>query len=108
MARRKSAIGRLGAKRGKGPDRLTEDALRGIRQMPPHGGNPDLTDFEIRRAITHMVNQSGGHWNEPINKATTPPERSVEQIVRAQCTKCHATGIGGHPGSAIGMPGHRD
>jgi cytochrome c5 len=81
----------------KGLTGLTENALRGIRQMPPHGGNPDLTDFEIRRAITHMVNQSGGHWNEPINKAATPPERSGEQIVRAQCTKCHATGVGGAP-----------
>jgi cytochrome c5 len=81
----------------KGLTSLTEDALKGIREMPPHGGSPDLTDFEIRRAITHMVNQSGGHWREPINKAAMPPERSGEQIVRAQCAKCHETGVGGAP-----------
>ena len=81
----------------KGLTGLTEDALKGIRQMPPHGGNADLTDFEIQRAITYMVNQSGGHWSEPINKAAAPAERSGQQIVRAQCAKCHATGAGGAP-----------
>ena len=40
---------------------LTKSALQGIRQMPPHGGNPNLTDTEIERAITYMVNQSGGN-----------------------------------------------
>ena len=41
---------------------LSQSALKGIRNMPPHGGNPALTDTEIERAITYMVNQSGGHW----------------------------------------------
>lgn len=77
---------------------LTKNALKGIRQMPPHGGNPDLTDLEIERAITYMVNQSGGHWNEPINRASPLGERSGEQIVRAQCVKCHEAGVGGAPG----------
>src|SRR5487761_2048687 len=48
---------------------LTRYALQGIRKMPPHGGNPSLTDFEIELAITYMVNHSGGHWAVPINKA---------------------------------------
>jgi cytochrome c5 len=76
---------------------LTQNALKGIRQMPPHGGNPYLTDLEIERAITYMVNQSGGHWTEPISRASSRAERSGEQIVRAQCVKCHETGVGGAP-----------
>ncbi len=77
---------------------LTQNALRGIRQMPPHGGNPGLSDFEIELAITYMVNQSGGHWNEPINKAAAlPGARTGEQIVRIQCSKCHEAGVGGAP-----------
>ena len=76
---------------------LTQVALKGIRQMPPHGGNPTLTDTEIKRAITYMVNQSGGNWIEPISKTTQPAERSGEQIVQAQCVKCHQTGVGGAP-----------
>ena len=30
---------------------LTQHALEGIRKMPAHGGNPNLTDLEISRAI---------------------------------------------------------
>jgi len=41
---------------------LTSHALEGVRNMPPHGGNFKLTDIEIQRGITYMVNQSGGHW----------------------------------------------
>ncbi|HEY2970370.1 MAG TPA: c-type cytochrome [Casimicrobiaceae bacterium] len=76
---------------------LTQSALKGIRQMPPHGGNPDLTDIEIQRAITYMVNQSGGHWTEPISTTAPVVERSGEQVVKAQCFKCHETGKGGAP-----------
>lgn len=76
---------------------LSKNALKGIRQMPPHGGNPGLSDTEIERAITYMVNQSGGHWTEPVSRTTKAPERSGEQIVRMQCSKCHQEGVGGAP-----------
>ena len=76
---------------------LTQSALQGIRQMPSHGGNPQLTDVEIQRAITYMVNQSGGHWTEPISTTSPVAARSGEQIVKAQCTKCHQGGVGGAP-----------
>jgi cytochrome c5 len=76
---------------------LTENALKGIRQMPPHGGSPGLTDIEIERAITYMVNQSGGNWAEPVNKANTAVSRSGEQVVSLQCSKCHDSGVGGAP-----------
>lgn len=76
---------------------LTESALKGIRNMPPHGGNPGLTDSEIERAITYMVNQSGGRWSEPISDVTSAAERRGEQIVQAQCAKCHQTGVSGAP-----------
>jgi len=76
---------------------LTQSALQGIRQMPPHGGNPQLTDVEIQRAITYMVNRSGGHWTEPISTTSPVAARSGEEIVKAQCSKCHQAGVGGAP-----------
>lgn len=85
------------ARASQGLTALTQHAIQGIRQMPAHGGNPGITDFELERAITYMVNQSGGHWAEPINKAALPATRSGEQIVKAQCAKCHQTGVGGAP-----------
>ena len=39
---------------------LTNNAVKGIRNMPAHGGNAGVSDIEIERAITYMVNQSGG------------------------------------------------
>jgi cytochrome c5 len=65
--------------------------------MPPHGGNPDLSDLEIERAIAYMVNQSGGKWVEPISRKSPPAERTGEQIVKMQCFKCHQDGKGGAP-----------
>lgn len=81
----------------RGLDSLTQNALKGIRKMPAHGGNPNISDFEIQRAITYMVNQSGGHWTEPTNKARKTADRSGKDIVQAQCVKCHQTGLRGAP-----------
>ena len=33
-----------------GLPRLTQSAIKGVRQMPARGGNPDLSDIEIERA----------------------------------------------------------
>ncbi len=76
---------------------LTKEAINGIRQMPPHGGNPDLTDIEVERGVVYMANQAGAKWIEPVSKTAAAPERTGEQIVQAQCIKCHETGVGGAP-----------
>ena len=81
----------------RGLTSLTESALKGIRNMPAHGGNPGLSDLEIERAVTEMVNRSGGSWSEPIGGVTPALERKGKQIVDAQCSKCHATGVFGAP-----------
>lgn len=76
---------------------LTRHALDGIRGMPAHGGNLNLTDLEIARAVTYMVNKSGGRWVEPASPLDLAGERSGKQIVEAQCVKCHREGVGGAP-----------
>lgn len=76
---------------------LTEHALKGIRNMPAHGGSPGLSDIEIERAIIYMVNQSGGHWVEPLGGATPAVMRSSQTIVQSQCAKCHEAGQDGAP-----------
>jgi len=81
----------------KGSSSLTQSALKGIRQMPPHGANFTLSDTEIKRAVVYMVNQSGGHWTEPIDKKHPPTARTGEQIVKARCINCHEKGINGAP-----------
>jgi len=86
------------SKRAKqGLSGLTAHALSGIRKMPSHGTDMSLSDFEIKRAVTYMVNQSGGKWVEPVNKKSPAAERTGEQVVKAQCIKCHEDGKGGAP-----------
>jgi cytochrome c5 len=76
---------------------LTQHALEGIRKMPAHGGNPGLTNLEIGRAVTYMVNQSGGRWVEPVSAMDLATERGGEQVVKSQCIKCHKEGLRGAP-----------
>lgn len=85
-----------GKRARRGLSGLTKSALKGIRKMPPHGADFELTDIEIKRAITYMVNESGGKWVEPVGKKPRA-ERTGEQIVKAQCSKCHQDGTGGAP-----------
>ncbi|HZN26270.1 MAG TPA: c-type cytochrome [Burkholderiales bacterium] len=80
----------------RGLSSLNQSALKGIRNMPPHGARMDLTDLELKRAVTYMVNQSGGNWIEPAD-TQHPRVRSGREVVEARCSKCHATGEGGAP-----------
>jgi len=94
---------RIGDKRAwtklasRGLTGLTASALKGVRDMPAHGGDVKLSDPEIERAIVYMVNQSGTPWVEPVNVARPAGERAGEQIVREQCAQCHETGKNGAP-----------
>ena len=81
----------------QGLSSLTLSAIKGIRNMPAHGGNTGLTDVELARGVAYMVNASGGKWTEPKTAADLKGERSGAQVVKAQCAKCHQDGKGGAP-----------
>ena len=53
----------------QGYDTLVSHAVNGIRAMPAKGGNPDLDDVEVARAVAFMTNQSGAKFKEPDVKA---------------------------------------
>jgi len=76
---------------------LTLHAINGLRKMPAHGGHPELSDLEIARAVTYMVNQSGGNWTEPASQEELAKVLSGEQVVAAQCVSCHGQGVNGAP-----------
>lgn len=84
-------------RRSQGLTSLTAHALKGIRNMPPHGGNLKLSDLEIGRAVTYMVNRSGGKWVEPSGDQSLAMDRAGSEIVKAQCVKCHEKGLDGAP-----------
>ena len=49
----------------EGLDDLVPAALRGLRKMPALGGNPQLSDLEVARAVVFMANAGGGKFAEP-------------------------------------------
>ena len=53
----------------QGLDGLTKSAIKGKNAMPARGGNPDIADIEISRAIAWMTNQSGASFKEPAAPA---------------------------------------
>ena len=65
----------------KGLTALSKTAMTGTGNMPSHGGNMKLTDIEVERAITYMVNQSGGRWTEPVSR--TQPSARLERCKQA-------------------------
>ena len=73
-------------------------AQNGIRAMPAKGGNPDLDNSEVERAVVFMANRGGANWKAPpLPAARTMPDRTGEQVVQLVCSKCHATGVNGAP-----------
>jgi cytochrome c5 len=53
------------ARIAQGYDTLVQHAVQGIRAMPAKGGNPDLDDVEVARAVVYMANQGGAKFKEP-------------------------------------------
>ena len=53
----------------EGEATLVKHAIDGYQgktgTMPPKGGNPDLTDDEVHRAVVYLADQAGAGWKEP-------------------------------------------
>lgn len=41
-----------------GTEHMVENAVKGIGSMPPKGGNPALSEEDVRAAVTYMMEQS--------------------------------------------------
>ncbi|MDE2357939.1 MAG: cytochrome c5 family protein [Betaproteobacteria bacterium] len=62
-----------GPRIAQGEKVLLAHALAGFQGkagvMPAKGGNPDLTDDEVHRAVVYMANLAGAGWKEPLPTA---------------------------------------
>ena len=103
-----------------------EHAIGGIRAMPPKGGNGDLTDDEVKRAVVYMANKGGANWTAPAVAAApaaaaaapaalapaaaapiaAPPPAAAsaaagsaegKKIFDGGCIACHGAGVAGAP-----------
>ena len=103
-------------------EKLTvQHAIAGIRAMPPRGGNADLTDAEVQRAVAFMVNKAGASWKDaPVAAApaaaksaaapaavapaapaavasAAPAKTDGKKAYDTACVACHGMGIAGAP-----------
>ncbi len=70
--------GAWSARVAQGYDTLVKHAIQGIRGMPAKGGNADLDDDEVARAVVFMANQSGGKLKEPAVKVIAASATAVK------------------------------
>ncbi|MDP3785615.1 MAG: c-type cytochrome [Undibacterium sp.] len=63
-----------GTRIAQGYDKVLKNAVEGLRGMPAKGGNADLDDVEVARAVVYMANASGGKFKEPEVKAAATTE----------------------------------
>lgn len=87
----------------KGFNTLVEHAIKGFNAMPARGGDPSLTDDEMKRAVAYMGNAAGGKFTEPpVDNASMmaekiDPEVKGKEIYDSLCATCHAAGLNGAP-----------
>lgn len=54
-----------GPRIAQGYDTVLKHAIEGLRAMPAKGGNADLDNIEVARAVVHLANASGAKFKEP-------------------------------------------
>lgn len=116
-----------GARAEQGIDTLVDHALNGIRSMPARGGNPNLSDDEVRSATLLMLGQSGvevegaeaaaeqpaadaGQQQSATEEAASEAPQAAaseggeevdlakgEELYGQVCVACHAAGVANAP-----------
>ena len=69
--------GDWGSRIAQGYSKLVDHALNGIRQMPARGGDPDLSDLEVERAVAYMANSAGAKFKAPEPPAPPAPAKGA-------------------------------
>jgi cytochrome c5 len=74
----------------QGYDTLLKHAIEGIRAMPAKGGNPDLDDVEVARAVVYMANKGGAKFKEPEAPAASAVAAAPAAAASAAATPAAA------------------
>ena len=73
----------------KGFDTLWQNAVNGIGAMPAKGGNSDLDDIEVARAVAYMGKEVGADYKapEPAAPAEAPAAEGAAEAPAAEPAK---------------------
>jgi cytochrome c5 len=94
----------------QGENTVVQHAVAGFQGktgvMPPKGGNTDLTDEEVHRAVVYLANQAGGNWKEPPATAVAAaPTGAAPAGKAAGTTAPAAAATAGAPAGAAATTG---
>ena len=88
------------ARIAQGEATMFQHAIAGFQgkagMMPAKGGNADLTDDEIRRAVAFMANKAGATWKEPaiaVAAETAPAAAAPIATAAASAPSAAATAV---------------
>ena len=85
-----------------GLEEMVKVAIAGKGAMPAKGGNPDLDDFEVARAVAYMANGSGASFKEPEAPAPAAPAATADASGAAPADA--AAPAAGAPAAAASVP----
>ena len=92
-----------------GLNSMVQTVIKGKGAMPPKGGDPSLTDTEIRRAVVHMANQAGASFKAPPAPKEAAPAQTAaaapakpgaadgKAVYDKVCFACHQVSVAGSP-----------
>jgi cytochrome c5 len=99
--------GAWAARIAQGYDVLVKHAVEGIRAMPAKGGNPDLDDVEVARAVVYMANQGGAKFKEPAVPAmvvAAPAADAAPAAAAPEAAAAPAAAAAAAPAAAAAEP----
>ena len=89
------------ARIAQGYDTLLKHAIEGIRAMPAKGGNPDLDNVEVARAVVYMANKAGASFKEPaVPAAGAAPAADAAPAAPAAAAPAAAAPVAAAPKAA--------
>ncbi len=87
-----------GKRIAKGYETLLDHAFKGFNKMPMRGGEPDLSDLEVARALVYMANAAGANFQPTLKKEYEPSAAELARgkaVYADNCASCHDTGLTG-------------